>query len=64
MIARKVVYSKTFIEWLLDFTERGEQEYGERLAQEKKRLVFSLFDEIIAATPAIKPRHPTLRLVV
>jgi hypothetical protein len=45
-------------------SQRGEQEYGERFAQEKKRLVFSLFDEIIAATPAIKPRHPTLRLVV
>ena len=64
MTARKVVYSKTFIEQLLNFTDRGEQAYGKRLAQEKKRLVFSLLDDTIAATPAIKARHPRLGLVV
>ena len=64
MTARKVMYSKTFIERLLDFTDRGEQAYGERLAQEKKRLVFRLLDDTIAATPAIKQRHPQLGLVV
>lgn len=39
-------------------------DYGGRLAQEKKRHVFSLFDEIIASTPALKPRHPSLGLIV
>ena len=64
MTPRTVIYSKTFIERLLDFTDRGEQEYGERVAQEKKRLVFALLDDTIAASPAIKLRHPELGLVV
>lgn len=64
MTPRKVTYSKTFIERLLDFTDRGEQEYGERVAQEKKRLVFSLLDDTIATTPAIRRRHTKLDLVV
>ena len=64
MTPRKVAYSKTFIEQLLDVTERGEREYGERLAQEKKKRVFNVLDTTIATTPAIKPRHAKLGLVV
>ncbi len=64
MTPRKVRYSKTFVDRLLDYTDLGEIKYGERLAQEKKRLVFALLDDTIALTPAIKRRHSKLGLVV
>ena len=64
MTSRKVTYSTTFIDQLLAFTDSGEQEYGERVAQEKKNRVFDFFDITIAATPHIKRRHPKLGLVV
>ena len=64
MTPRKVRYSRTFTDRLLDYTDRGELQYGERFAKVKKQLVFALFDNTIALTPAIKRRHSKLGLVV
>jgi plasmid stabilization system protein ParE len=60
---RRVRLSRTFNEQLADLLDQGEQLFGERIANEKRAILFSLLRNQLAHFPAAKPKHPTLGLV-
>ena len=61
---RSVRYSKTFNDQLVELLEFGEPIYGQRLVQEKQRLVFSTVETYLAQFPAAKRSEPSLGLTV
>lgn len=61
---RTVKLSKTFNDQLIDYIEFGEQQYGARVAEDKKRRVLSTIRTTLAASPSLKRRDPALDLVV
>ena len=61
---RTVKLSKTFNDQLIDYIEHGDQQYGARVAEDKKRRVLTTIRTVLAASPSIKRRDPALGLVV
>jgi hypothetical protein len=61
---RSVRLSKTFDEQLINYIDEGAQKYGDRLAIEKKAIVYRTIEQLLAQSPAIKRRDPELGLVV
>ena len=61
---RGVRLSRTFTSQLTDYMDAGEQTYGISVAAEKRVRVYNTIRTILAASPAIKRRHPELGLVI
>lgn len=60
---RSIRFSKTFDEQLIDYIDAGAQTYGDRVAGEKKALVYKTI-RLLATNPTIKRRNRKLGLVV
>jgi hypothetical protein len=61
---RSIRLSKTFDEQLIDYIDEGARKYGDRLANEKKAIVYRTIERLLAPNPAIKRHNPELGLVV
>lgn len=61
---RSIRLSKTFDDQLIAYIDEGAQQYGDRVAAEKKALVYQTIERTLAMNPAIKRRNPGLGLVV
>ena len=61
---RTVKFSKTFAAQLLDLIDYGERQFGQNVADEKRRRVLSFITNRLALNPRMKARHATLGLVV
>ena len=60
---RSIRLSKTFDEQLITYIDEGAQKYGDRVAGDKKALVYKTIERL-APNPAVKRRTPKLGLVV
>jgi plasmid stabilization system protein ParE len=60
---RSIRFSKTFDDQLIDYIDAGVRKYGDRLANDKKAIVYRTIERL-AQTPAIKRHDPELGLVV
>ena len=60
---RSVRYSKTFNDQLVDLIAMGEERFGQRVAESKKRLLFQTISKFLIEYPDIKRPNPVLGLV-
>ena len=55
---RRVTYSKTFADQLIEQIDYGEQQFGARVANRKQRLVLSTIEQILGESLAsVRPTH-------
>lgn len=59
---RRVAYSKSFADQLIEQIDYGEQQSGTRVAFQKKELVLTTIERPLANTPVIKQPRPRLGL--